>query len=167
MNLPIIDNGSVATRLAFSVMLLAAVLYRVSLMRVSEANAKRLLQQGRTEVARERTRWFPALYAGWVAIALVEVWWVESRLDPVIAVVGSGLTCLAVTLRARSLRAQGGAWTWRRFEGQAPPPSRFGSLDDLADSMELVGIPLLHGAAITAVTAWVMMSGWQKGMPAR
>jgi len=167
VNLPIVDNGSEATRLAFSLMLLAAVLYRVSLTRASDVNAERLLQQGRAEVGRERTRWLPALYAGWVAVALLEVWWLEARLDPAIAVVGCVLTCLAIALRARSRRARGEAWTWRRFEGQEASASRFGSLDDLADSMELAGIPLLHGAAITAITAWVLMSGFRKGLTDR
>jgi methyltransferase len=164
VNVPIIDNGTAATRLAFSIMLLAMVLYRVLLMRSSDANAQRLLEQGEIEVDRRRTRWIPAFYAGWVVSALVEVWWLGSRLDPTIALVGSALTCLAIVLRVRSRQVQGAAWTWRRFEGQTRLTSRFGPVDDLADGMELAGIPLLHGAAITGVTAWVMMSGFKKGL---
>lgn len=125
----------------------------------SERNARRRLTEGASEVAREQTVKLPVVHIVWFAATLAEVWLMSRAVPhPPLLAAGGAMLVVGASLRVRDSRARGDDWTMRHFEGDED------NLGVRALQAELVGVPLLHGAALAAVLGWLMMAGYARGL---
>jgi len=143
----------------YAVFLTFVAVQRLVEVRVSSRNARRLLDRGAIELAREQLPWMIALHAALLAACPLEVVFAGRPLVPAVAAPAAALFAAAELLRLSAIRALGPRWSIRVIvvPGEtlvATGPYRWLRHPNyLAVAVEVAAIPMIHGAWITAAVA--------------
>ena len=147
------------TRWLFTLLVGAVLVQRMLEARVSRRNAARMLAAGGREYARGQFLAMVVLHPSWIAAMLVEVW-VFGR-EPIPLVAAAGLVALVAgqALRLAAIRTLGPRWSARIITLPNAEPVTDGIYrylrhpNYLGVVLEIAGLPLVHGAWITAIVA--------------
>lgn len=137
----------------------AVVLERVAELRVSRRNAAWALARGAVEVGQRDYRWMLAFHTSFLVACVVEPWLLARRFSPVVAAV-----CIAILMGAQGLRwwaitTLGPRWNTRVIVLPDAEPVTGGPYrwlrhpNYVAVIMEMIALPLVGGAWMTAVLA--------------
>jgi methyltransferase len=124
---------------------------------ISRRNAKRLLARGGVPVRSGAYPWMVALHAGFLVACPLEVWLLERPLVPVLAVAMTLLLASALALRYWVMFTLGDRWNTRIICLPGVPrvasgPYRWSRHPNyVAVVVELVALPMIHGAWFTAL----------------
>lgn len=135
----------------------AVAAQRLLEMRLSAKNAEAALAAGAVEVGRGHYPWMVALHAAFLVSCPLEVWLLRRPLVPALAVAMAALLLVATVLRYAAITALGDRWTTRAFRWPDRRRVRCGPYrflrhpNYLAVRLEILALPLLHTAWITAV----------------
>ena len=149
------------TRLLFTLLVAVAALGRGVELVIAERHRRRLLAKGAVETGAGHYPWMVGLHAAWLAAAPAEVWLLDRPFLPWLAFPMLALFALATALRWWVIAALGERWTTRILVLPEAPlvtggPYRFLRHPNyLAVVLELVALPLVHTAWLTALLAAV------------
>lgn len=143
------------SQILFFILLFLLAVQRILELRLSTRNTANALRQGAREVAARQVPWMTALHTLWFFAIVIEVYfgaafhWITFSCGFFLLVCGQILRYHAITtLKER--------WSVRIIAWPAPPVA--GGLykwikhpNYLGVCLELVGVPLLHGAFATAI----------------
>lgn len=152
---------------AFTGLVLAVGAGRLIELAISQQRRRALAQRGATLIAE---RHFPAmvlLHTGVLVAALAEAWLAARPVIPIVSVVALGLVFAASTLRWWVIQALGQHWNVRVVNSLSlgvvtDGPYRWVRHPNyLAVFLELLALPLVHGAFVTAIVGsaahvWVL-----------
>jgi methyltransferase len=158
-------HGTIDSRLLFALLVALIAGERLTEMRISARNTRRLLKQGGVEACRSQLLPMIVLHATFLAAAPVEVWLLGRPFVPAV-----GWTALAVMVVAQGVRfwtlgVMGERWTVRvvAVPGEraiTSGPFRFVRHPNYAVvAAEIVALPLVHTAWMTAVIFSVLNGG--------
>ena len=154
-----------ASLAAYLAILLVVVLQRLLELRLARRNAKRALAAGAVEVGAAHYPWMVTLHSGFLASCALEVWLLERPLMVPLTLVSAAALLAATALRYAAIGALRERWTTRVFEWPdrslvATGPYRWLRHPNyLAVVLEIVALPLLHGAWVTALV-FSLLNGW-------
>ena len=149
------------TRWLFTVLVLAVLVQRALEARVSQRNAERMLAAGGREHARRQFLAMVLLHPSWLAAMLIEVWMFDRRPVPIVAALGLAALVLGQALRLLAIRTLGPRWSARIITLPDVEPVTGGIYRYLRHPnyvgvvLEIAGLPLVHGAWVTAIAASV------------
>lgn len=147
----------VDTRVLYSLLLGAIVLERLVELTVTQRNRSWALAQGGVEVGEDHYPWMVALHSSFLIACLAEVWLLDRPFRPGLALAMCVLVGLAMALRYWAIATLGRRWTTRVICVPGLPvvtagPYRFIRHPNyLAVVIEVLALPLVHGAWLTAV----------------
>lgn len=147
------------TRWLFTALVLAVLMQRILEARVSRRNARRLLAAGGRESARGQFRAMLVLHPAWIAAMLVEVWVLERQPIAWVAALGFIAFLAGQSLRLLAIRTLGPRWSARIITMPSAQPVTGGIYrylrhpNYLGVVLEIAGLPLVHGAWLTAIVA--------------
>lgn len=147
----------VDSRVAFSAVIAVIALQRLWELRVSKRHLRALRARGAHEVGVAHYPWMVALHAAFLVSCVAEVWLLHRPLRPEITFVALAVLVAALALRWWVLATLGDRWTTRVMvlpEEQliTDGPYRWVRHPNyVAVVLEIVAIPMLHGAWLTAV----------------
>ena len=145
------------SQLAFVAVVALVAVQRLWELRVSARNTARLRARGAVEHAAGQVPWMRALHAAWLVSSVLEVALLAPPFRAWLAVPAALLLLAGEVLRWRARRALGERWSVRILVlPDAPPITRgpFGWIrhpNYLGVSLEILAVPLLHGALFTAL----------------
>jgi len=125
-------------------------------LRLAERNRRALQARGGIEAGASHYPWMVALHALFLACAPLEVLVLRRPFRPLLAAAMLALLLAAMTLRYAAIRALGERWTTRILvvPGLAPvtagPYRWLRHPNYLAVGLEILALPLVHGAWLTA-----------------
>ena len=143
-------------RLLFAGFVAALGVQRLSELRLSRGNERRILERGGREHDPETYRWIVSLHAAWFASMLLEVFAGRRTFRPRLAVLALGLFAAGQALRLTAIRTLG--WRWSTRVMTVPGEARVGQgiyrhirhPNYLGVELEIVAAPLVHSAYITS-----------------
>jgi len=150
------------SQLVFLGILLLLGLQRLAELRLSRRNERRIQALGGYEIAQGQFRWMQLLHAAWFAAMPLEVFALQRPFDPGLALPAAALFLLGQALRYGAISALGYRWTVRVMALPGQPPVRHGIYrylrhpNYLGVVLELLAVPLLHGAFLTALAFSVL-----------
>jgi methyltransferase len=124
---------------------------------ISRRNARRLLDRGGVRVHSGAYPWMVALHTGFLLACPLEVWLLERPLVPALAVAMMLLLASALALRYWVMLTLGDRWNTRIIWLPGAPRAVSGPYrwvkhpNYVAVVAELVALPLIHGAWLTAL----------------
>jgi methyltransferase len=145
------------TRQAYLVLLGLIIVERVGELIVSRRNLRRALARGGIEAGDGHYPWMVALHTAFLIACPAEVYLLGRPFRPALAAAALAVVCLAMALRYWAVAALGPRWTTRVIvlPGEAPVttgPYRFLRHPNyLAVVLEILALPLVHGAWATAL----------------
>jgi methyltransferase len=145
------------TRLLYTALVVVVALGRLIELRIAGRNLRGLLARGGVEIAPGHYRWMVLVHVLFLVACPLEVWLLDRPFFPALAAVMFLLLVLAVGLRWWVVSTLDGRWTTRIvvLPGLAPVtggPYRFLRHPNyLAVILEILSLPLLHTAWITAL----------------
>jgi len=145
------------TRWAYALLVCLAAVERVAELEIARRNSRWLKARGGVEVGAEHYRWMVVLHVTFLASCVLEVWLFERPFLPPLAVAMIGLLVVATALRFWTLTTLGRRWTTRVICLPGVPrivdgPYRWIRHPNyLAVILELLALPLIHTAWITAL----------------
>lgn len=145
------------TRIAFLALLALVGIQRLAELRVSRRHRRRLLARGARPAPDPSYPWMVALHAAVLGGAAAEVWFLRRPFLPVLAVAMGILFVAANALRWWVIRALGERWNVEILNARGMPPVTAGPYryvrhpNYTAVFVEMVALPLIHTAWITAV----------------
>lgn len=151
--------------LMYAALICAVAAQRIVELRLSAQNSKAATVAGAVEVGRGHYPWMVALHAAFLVSCPLEVWLLQRPLVPALAVAMAVLLLVATGLRYSAIRALGERWTTRAFRWPDRRRIRSGPYrflhhpNYLAVRLEIVALPLLHTAWITAVV-FTALNAW-------
>lgn len=147
------------SEIAFSVVVALVGLSRLTELGVSRRNVAHMLLRGGREHAPEQMKWMTLLHVGWLVAMPLEVLFFDRPFGWPLAI-GAAMVFLAGhALRTAAKRALGPYWTVRVVTVPNAPVVSGGIYRYLRHpnyagvALELVALPLLHGAWLTALVA--------------
>jgi methyltransferase len=147
----------VGTRIAFSVLIAVIALQRLWELGISNRHLRALRSRGAYEVGEAHYPWMVALHAAFLVSCVAEVWLLRRPWRPEIAAVALAVLVVALVLRWWVLSTLGDRWTTRVMvlpDEQLITEGPYRWLrhpNYLAVVLEIVAIPMLHSAWLTAV----------------
>ncbi|QYO67395.1 isoprenylcysteine carboxyl methyltransferase family protein [Leptolyngbya sp. 7M] len=144
------------TRFLFLIIILLVLLQRLWELRISKANEIYLLHHGGQVRGSNNLKLVKFLQLGWFAAMILEVWWSNRPLIPLLASLALLLLMTGQLLRYGSMKALGHRWTLPliTLPGVAAVDSgvyRFLRHPNwLGVILEIAALPLVHNAWITA-----------------
>ncbi len=145
------------SQLLFLVFLLLLGLQRLVEMRLSRRNERRMQALGGYEIGQGHFLVMQALHAAWFAAMPLEVFLLERPFTPALALGAAVLFLLGQALRYAAISTLGYRWTVRVMALPEQPPVKHGIYrflrhpNYLGVVLELLAVPLLHGAFLTAL----------------
>ena len=145
------------SRVAYTIFIAVVALQRLLELAVSRRNLKKLRDRGGHEVGREHYPWMVALHSAFLAACVAEVWLLERPWHLTAAIVWLLVLAAAEGLRWWTLRTLGDRWTTRVMAVPGEPLVTTGPYrwlrhpNYLVVVLELLVIPMIHGAWLTAV----------------
>ncbi len=157
----------VDTRWLYTALLGVMVGERLLELRISQRNRKWLMARGAVEVGQGHYPWMVLLHGLFLLSCLVEVWWLDRPFIPLLALVSTVALVLSMALRHWVIATLGHRWTTRVFCLPGEPVVTSGPFrylrhpNYLAVMVEIVALPLIHTAWMTAVlfsaaNAWLL-----------
>jgi methyltransferase len=131
-------------------------LARIVELLISQRNTRRLLRRGAFEVGAGHYPWMVLLHVAFLVACPFEVMFFERPWIPSLAIPMSVLLVLTMALRFWVIAALGERWTTRVFILPGAPPVQTGPYrwgrhpNYLAVALELIALPLIHTAWVTA-----------------
>lgn len=150
------------SRTAFTVLVLVVAVQRLAELAVSRRNEQSLRARGAIEHAPWQVPLLAALHGGWLVSMVVEVWWRQPSFRPLPALAALIVFIIGQLLRLAAMRTLGDRWNIRVLTLPAtrrvdhglyawiPHPNYLGV------ALEIVSLPLVHGAVVTAVVFSVL-----------
>ncbi len=145
------------TRWIFAGLVALLALQRLVELRLSRKNEARIFVEGGVEFAPEQYRMMKVLHSSWFAAMLVEVFALRRPFIPVLSLCALCLLVAGQTFRYAAIRTLGWRWTVRVMILPGADPVRSGIYrfirhpNYLGVILEIVAVPLLHSAFITAL----------------
>jgi methyltransferase len=149
----------VDTRVLFTALVGLAALQRLAELVLARRNLRRALARGGREEAPGHYRWMVLLHTLWLVAAPLEVWALGRPFVPALAAAMLGLFAAAMALRYWAIATLGDRWTTRIVVVPGETPVAAGPYrylrhpNYLAVIVELVALPLVHTAWLTALLA--------------
>ena len=147
----------VDSRVAFTVLIAVIALQRLWELGVSNRHLRALRARGAYEVGAAHYPWMVAVHAAFLVSCVAEVWLFSRPWRPEIAAVAFAVLAAALVLRWWVLSTLGDRWTTRVMvlpdeELITNGPYRWLRHPNyVAVVLEIVAIPMIHGAWLTAV----------------
>jgi methyltransferase len=145
------------TRVLYTLLVVLVAIGRVVELRIASRNRRALLARGGVEVAPGHYRWMVLQHTAFLVCCPLEVWWLGRPFLPALGIPMLLLVVLATGLRYWVITTLDGRWTTRIvvLPGSSPVaggPYRFLRHPNyLAVIMEILALPLVHTAWITAI----------------
>jgi methyltransferase len=146
----------VVTRLLFAGFVAALGLQRLSELRLSKHNERRIRRHGGREHASETYRWIVLLHAAWFGAMLLEVFAGRRAFRPRLAAPALGLFAAGQALRFTAIRTLGWRWSTRVMTVPGKAPVQYGIYrylrhpNYLGVQLEILSAPLVHSAYVTS-----------------
>lgn len=150
------------TRLLFVGLVAAVAAMRLGELRIARRNTRRALAAGAIEVGAGHYRVMVAMHVAFLVSAPVEVYVLERAVLPTLAAVSLVLIACAATVRVWVIRTLGSRWTTRIVCLPGNPVTRSGPYryvrhpNYLAVAVEIVALPMVHTAFVTATVFSVL-----------
>lgn len=150
------------SEILFAVLVALVACQRLYEVRVSRAHERALLARGGLEHARGQMPWMVALHTAWLIAMPLEVFLLERAFRWPLAVVALLVFAVAQTLRIWAMRTLGPRWTVKVFTLPGEPPVTGGPFrflrhpNYLGVVLEILALPLVHGAFITSLSFTVL-----------
>ena len=150
------ELAGIDTRVLFTGLVALVAVQRLAELRLARRNERRKRADGGVEVGAGHYPVMVALHALFLVSCVAEVWLLDRPLVPGLAAAMVVVLALASALRWWVIRSLGGAWTTRVIvlpgrELVASGPYRYVAHPNyLAVAMEIVALPLVHTAWLTA-----------------
>lgn len=144
------------SRVVYTLVVLAVAVERLVELRISSRNTRRLMALGGVESGAEHYPWMVSLHTVLLIACPLEVWLLDRPFVPALAASMGVLLLTTMALRYWVIASLGGRWTTRVVclpgtELCTHGPYRFLRHPNyVAVALELVALPLLHGAWLTA-----------------
>jgi methyltransferase len=151
----------VDSRVLYTGLVALVAVQRLAELRLAERNRARALAAGGFEAESGHYRSMVLLHGLWIAACPLEVWLLDRPFRPALAAAMLLLFALAMALRYWVIRTLGERWTTRIVVLPGAPPITGGPYrylrhpNYLAVIVELLALPLIHGAWATALLAGV------------
>lgn len=145
------------SRVAYSALVALVALQRLVELRVGRRNLRRALARGAVEAGREHYPWMVALHASFLAACLLETWALSRPWNPTLGAVMLAVLAVATAVRYWVIVSLRGRWTTRVVYVPGDPlvatgPFRWMRHPNYAVvAAEVLALPLVHGAWLTAV----------------
>lgn len=145
------------TCLLYTLLVVVVALGRLVELRIASRNFQSLLGRGGVEAGAEHYRWMVLLHVLFLAACPLEVWLLRRPFIPALAAVMLVLLVLAALLRWWVISSLEGRWTTRVVVLPGVPPVTGGPYrllrhpNYLAVVVEIVALPLIHTAWLTAI----------------
>jgi len=145
------------TRVLYTFLVALVAAGRVAELRIASRNRRDLLARGGVEVAPGHYRWMVLQHAAFLVCCPLEVWGLGRPFLPALGIPMLLLVVLATGLRYWVITTLGGRWTTRIvvLPGSSPvtggPYKFLRHPNYLAVIMEILALPLVHTAWITAI----------------
>lgn len=156
----------------YSFLVAAVGAERLVELRLSRRNRRAALARGGFEAGRGHYPAMVALHTGLLVACLGEVWWCERPWIPELGFAMLALLALSMTLRYWAITTLGERWNTRIvvIPGVAPvvhgPYRLMRHPNYLAVVLELVALPLVHSAWLTAIV-FSLLNAWLLGVRVR
>jgi len=150
------------TRAAFLVLVALVALQRLAELALARANVRRMKARGGREVAASHYPFMVALHAAFLVAAPAEVVFLQRPFVPALALGSVALLLAAEALRVWMLRTLGDRWSTRVVVVPGEPPVTAGPYrvlrhpNYLVVAIELLALPLVHTAYLTAIVFTVL-----------
>ena len=150
------------TRAAFLVLVALVALQRLAELALARANVRRMKARGGREVAASHYPFMVALHAAFLVAAPAEVVFLQRPFVPALALGSVALLLAAEALRVWMLRTLGDRWSTRVVVVPGEPPVTAGPYrvlrhpNYLVVAIELLALPLVHTAYVTAIVFTVL-----------
>jgi methyltransferase len=151
----------VDSRVLYAGLVALVALQRLAELRLARRNLERALAHGGQEAESGHYRWMVLLHALWLLACPLEVWLLDRPFRPGLAAAMLVLFGAAMALRYWVIATLGERWTTRIVvvPGAAPvtggPYRHLRHPNYLAVILELLALPLIHGAWLTALLAGI------------
>ena len=145
------------SRLAYTLVVGMVGIERLVELAISSRNRRRLLARGAVEVGAEHYPWMVLLHASFLPACVLEVWVLGRPFVPGLAAVMAALVVASMVLRYWVVVTLDGRWTTRVLCLPGEPVVTSGPYrwlrhpNYLAVVVEIVALPLVHTAWLTAV----------------
>ena len=153
------------TRALYLGLVLAVVVQRLLELRRSRHNVRNALLCGGIEVGRDHYPWMVALHSLFLVAAPLEVVFLRRPFVPLLAMMMLALLLAAAFLRVWVIRTLGERWTTRIICWPGRPVLRRGPYrfmrhpNYVAVAIEIVALPLVHSAWLTALLFSILNLG--------
>ncbi len=150
---------AIDSRALYTALVAAVAVARLAELHVAKKNRRRLLARGGIEAGAGHYPAMVAIHAAWLAACPAEVWLLDRPLLTPLAAAMLALLAAAMTLRYWVIRTLGPRWTTRIVVLPGAPritsgPFRFLRHPNyLAVVVEMLALPLVHTAWLTAIAA--------------
>jgi len=150
------------TRAAFLVLVALVALQRLAELALARANVRRMKARGGREVAASHYPFMVALHAAFLVAAPAEVVFLQRPFVPALALGSVALLLAAEALRVWMLRTLGDRWSTRVVVVPGEPRVTAGPYrvlrhpNYLVVAIELLALPLVHTAYVTAIVFTVL-----------
>ena len=150
------------TRAAFLVLVALVALQRLAELALARANVRRMKARGGREVAASHYPFMVALHATFLVAAPLEVVLLQRPFVPALALGSVALLLAAEALRVWMLRTLGDRWSTRVVVVPGEPRVTAGPYrvlrhpNYLVVAIELLALPLVHTAYVTAIVFTVL-----------
>jgi len=145
------------TRTLYTALVILAAVGRLLELRIANRNRRRLLARGGVEISPGHYPWMVALHTTWLISCLTEVWLLDRPFLPWLGIPALIVFLGAFALRYWVIRTLGERWTTRIVILAGVPPITGGPYrwlrhpDYLAVALEILSLPLVHTAWLTAL----------------
>jgi len=145
------------TPLLFTALVAGVAVQRLLEVRRSAQNERRLRERGAREHAPRHFRVMQLVHGSWLAASVLEVWLLEPPFRPWLALGAAVVFGIGQALRLAAVRALGERWSVRILTLPGEPAVATGIYRHLRHPnylgviLELVALPLVHGAVYTAL----------------
>jgi methyltransferase len=156
------------SRRFFFVFLGLLAVQRLVELRRSRQNEHRILQAGGIEFGRRQYPWMVAIHTGWFLSMILEVLRFNRPFNPFAAGFSLAGFWIGQALRYSAIRSLGTRWTVRVMVLPGSPPVTNGPYrvirhpNYLGVLLEVLSVPLVHGAYLTAILFSLINLIWMK-----
>lgn len=149
----------------YLLLIAALVIERLFELGLARRNVDALRARGGVETGAGHYPWMVLLHSGWIAAAPLEVWLLGRPFIPLLGWPMLGLLAATMTLRYWAISSLGDRWTTRIVTVPGEAAVRRGPYrlmrhpNYLAVVLEIVALPLVHTAWLTAAT-FSLLNAW-------